>query len=204
MLQVQTVTAVRARTERWNAYTKRDNWNPNEYPSIINFRGDHVIEASTQRPYIHSLVPKCLCKQGTTNINIIIKEQKMSSTCAVFQHGRTGSSNFLLEGGRVGFDLVSSVAPIRKNCVGSIGLNSVDNMFVIYLVIHTTAETIKTKSVIIWITRLYVCACCWNSEAAFANWICPGTCTQGGPSNERCVKIFDESPVNYRAHKQIR
>ena len=53
--------------------------NPNEYLSIINFRGDHVIKASTQHPYIHSSVPKCLCKQGTTVI-IIIKEQKMLST----------------------------------------------------------------------------------------------------------------------------
>ena len=70
----------RTRTERWNAHTKRDIENPNEYLSIINFRGDHVIKASTQRPYIHSPAPKCLCKQGTTNINIIIKEQRMSST----------------------------------------------------------------------------------------------------------------------------
>ena len=54
--------------------------NPNEYLSIINFRGDHAIKTSTQRPYVHSPTPKCLCKQGTTNINIIIKQQKMSST----------------------------------------------------------------------------------------------------------------------------
>ena len=42
-----------------NAYTKRDIENPNEHPSKINFRGEHVIEASTQHPYIHSPVPKC-------------------------------------------------------------------------------------------------------------------------------------------------
>ena len=34
----------------------------------------------SQHPYIYSPIPKNLCKQGTTNINIIIKEQKMSST----------------------------------------------------------------------------------------------------------------------------
>ena len=40
----------------------------------------HVIKTSTQRPYIHSPEPKCLRKQGTTNINVILKEQKISST----------------------------------------------------------------------------------------------------------------------------
>ena len=60
--------------------TKRDIENPNQYLSIINFRGDHAIKTSTQHPYIHSAIPKCLCKRGTTNINIITKEQKMSST----------------------------------------------------------------------------------------------------------------------------
>ena len=53
---------------RETAYTKRDIENPNEYLSIINFRGDHVIKASTQQPYIHSPVSKCLCKQETTQV----------------------------------------------------------------------------------------------------------------------------------------
>ena len=57
--------SARARTERWNAYTKRDIENPNEYLSIINFMGDDVIKVSTQHSYIHSPVPKRLCKQGT-------------------------------------------------------------------------------------------------------------------------------------------
>ena len=48
--------------------------------NVTNFRCDLVIKASTQHPYINSPVSKCLCKQGTTNINIIIKQQKMSST----------------------------------------------------------------------------------------------------------------------------
>ena len=58
MVRVQTVTAVRVGTERLNAYTKRDIENPDEYLSLINFRGNHVIKASTKHTYIYVCVSK--------------------------------------------------------------------------------------------------------------------------------------------------
>ena len=73
------------------------HWNPNENLSIINFRADHAIKTSTQRPYIHSPAPKCFCKQGTTNINIIIKEQKMFSTQTRFCNCGTPSTFLYFE-----------------------------------------------------------------------------------------------------------
>ena len=71
--RAQTVTAVRARTEGEKRLSKT-------YLSITNPRANHIIKTSTQRPYVHSPAPKCLCKQETKNINIIIKERKMFST----------------------------------------------------------------------------------------------------------------------------
>ena len=78
-VEYKLLLCVRPRTERWNAYTKRDIENPNEYLRIINFRTDHTIKTSTQHPYIHSPVPNvCVIKEKqykynnkrTENINI--------------------------------------------------------------------------------------------------------------------------------------
>ena len=42
-VECKLLLCARPRTDRWNAYTKRDIENLNEYLSIINFRGDLVI-----------------------------------------------------------------------------------------------------------------------------------------------------------------